>query len=104
MKGTGGECGAKQQLEPKMVAFVSTRFFQCTVFCLTEIELNTLDERFIKLLAWQRIQQLFEPKALPVQSDSKLTAVPSVTQRSRRAEGTVVSTPPPRLIFLHMFK
>ncbi|XP_060764120.1 PHD finger protein 12 isoform X2 [Neoarius graeffei] len=51
-----------------------------------EIELNTLDERFIKLLAWQRIQQLFEPKALPVQSDSKLTAVPSVTQRSRRAE------------------
>lgn len=28
MKGTGGECGAKQQLESKMAAFVSTRFFQ----------------------------------------------------------------------------
>ncbi|KAI5624483.1 PHD finger protein 12, partial [Silurus asotus] len=51
-----------------------------------EIELNTLDERFIKLLAWQRIQQLFEPKALPVQSDVKLPNIPSVTQRSQHAE------------------
>ncbi|MCJ8742245.1 hypothetical protein PDJAM_G00079860 [Pangasius djambal] len=47
-----------------------------------DIELNTLDERFIKLLAWQRIQQLFEPKALPVQSDAKLPTIPSFTQRS----------------------
>ncbi|XP_053501296.1 PHD finger protein 12 isoform X2 [Ictalurus furcatus] len=51
-----------------------------------EIELNTLDERFIKLLAWQRIQQLLEPKPLPVQSDAKLPAIPSVTQRSRHTE------------------
>ncbi|KAG5843406.1 hypothetical protein ANANG_G00150620 [Anguilla anguilla] len=28
-----------------------------------EIELSKLDEKFIKLLAWQRIQQLFPPKA-----------------------------------------
>ncbi|MGH0177826.1 UNVERIFIED_CONTAM: hypothetical protein FKN15_076071 [Acipenser sinensis] len=32
-----------------------------------EIELSKLDEKFIKLLAWQRIQQLFPPKALPQQ-------------------------------------
>ncbi|KAB5543297.1 hypothetical protein PHYPO_G00077440 [Pangasianodon hypophthalmus] len=51
-----------------------------------DIELNTLDERFIKLLAWQRIQQLFEPKALPVQSDAKLPTIPSFTQRSRHTE------------------
>ncbi|XP_058268428.1 PHD finger protein 12 [Hemibagrus wyckioides] len=48
-----------------------------------DIELNTLDERFIKILAWQRIQQLFEPKAPPVQSDAKLPTIPSVTQQSR---------------------
>ncbi|XP_064206119.1 PHD finger protein 12-like isoform X1 [Anguilla rostrata] len=30
-----------------------------------EIELSKLDEKFIKLLAWQRIQQLFPPKAPP---------------------------------------
>ncbi|XP_027014498.1 PHD finger protein 12 [Tachysurus fulvidraco] len=48
-----------------------------------DIDLNTLDERFIKILAWQRIQQLFEPKAPPVQSDAKLPTIPSVTQRSR---------------------
>ncbi|XP_053372369.1 PHD finger protein 12 [Clarias gariepinus] len=51
-----------------------------------EMELNTLDERFIKLLAWQRIQQLLEPKAFPVQSDAKLPAVPAVSQRSRHTE------------------
>lgn len=56
---------------------------------LAEMELNTLDERFIKLLAWQRIQQLLEPKAFPVQSDAKLPAVPAVSQRSRHTEGTV---------------
>ncbi|XP_030648430.1 PHD finger protein 12 [Chanos chanos] len=33
-----------------------------------EIELSALDERFVKLLAWQRIQQLFDPKALPPQT------------------------------------
>ncbi|MBN3319915.1 SEZ6 protein, partial [Atractosteus spatula] len=33
-----------------------------------EIELNKLDEQFIKLLAWQRIQQLFPPSAPPSQT------------------------------------
>nr|XP_006641114.1 PREDICTED: PHD finger protein 12 isoform X1 [Lepisosteus oculatus] len=33
-----------------------------------EIELNKLDEQFIKLLAWQRIQQLFPPSAPPSQA------------------------------------
>ncbi|KAJ8280871.1 hypothetical protein GJAV_G00060230 [Gymnothorax javanicus] len=32
-----------------------------------ELELSDLDERLIKLLAWQRIQQLFPPKAPPSQ-------------------------------------
>ncbi|XP_051541513.1 PHD finger protein 12-like isoform X2 [Myxocyprinus asiaticus] len=37
-----------------------------------EVELSSLDERFIKLLAWQRIQQLFESKTSPVQSSPLL--------------------------------
>lgn len=91
MKGTGGECGAKQQFEAEMwLLFQDTFFFSVKHVFLTEIELNTLDERFIKLLAWQRIQQLLEPKPLPVQSDAKLPAIPSVTQRSRHTEGTVL--------------
>ncbi|XP_057176511.1 PHD finger protein 12 isoform X3 [Triplophysa rosa] len=38
-----------------------------------EVELGSLDERFIKLLAWQRIQQLFDSKSSPVQSNSTLS-------------------------------
>lgn len=38
-----------------------------------EVELGSLDERFIKLLAWQRIQQLFDSKPSPVQSNSTLS-------------------------------
>ncbi|XP_051972003.1 PHD finger protein 12-like isoform X1 [Xyrauchen texanus] len=37
-----------------------------------EVELSLLDERFIKVLAWQRIQQLFESKT-PVQSSPPLS-------------------------------
>ncbi|KAJ8342104.1 hypothetical protein SKAU_G00320320 [Synaphobranchus kaupii] len=33
-----------------------------------ELELSHLDERLIRLLAWQRIQQLLPPKTLPAQS------------------------------------
>ncbi|XP_064158082.1 PHD finger protein 12-like [Anguilla rostrata] len=33
-----------------------------------ELELSNLDERLIKLLAWQRIQQLLPPKARPTQT------------------------------------
>lgn len=49
-----------------------------------------LDEQFIKLLAWQRIQQLLEPKALPVQSDAKLPTIPPVSQLSQHTEGTIL--------------
>lgn len=38
-----------------------------------EVELSSLDERFIKLLAWQRIQQLFESKSSSVPSNSPLS-------------------------------
>ncbi|XP_076842597.1 PHD finger protein 12 [Brachyhypopomus gauderio] len=52
-----------------------------------EVELNALDERFIKILAWQRIQQLLEPKAppTPVVTPSSPAATPFVRQ-SRRTE------------------
>lgn len=72
-----------------MVIFFQQAVLMKPVF-LTDIELNTLDERFIKILAWQRIQQLFEPKAPPVQSDAKLPTIPSVTQRSRHIKGTAL--------------
>uniref|UniRef100_A0A4W5KM39 PHD finger protein 12 n=1 Tax=Hucho hucho TaxID=62062 RepID=A0A4W5KM39_9TELE len=39
-----------------------------------EIELSNLDEELVKLLAWQRIQQLFPPKAPPTPQGSCLTA------------------------------
>ncbi|TSM28202.1 PHD finger protein 12 [Bagarius yarrelli] len=52
-----------------------------------DIELNTLDERFIKILAWQRIQQLFETKEPPVQSNAKLSTIPPVKQQSRHPKG-----------------
>lgn len=52
-----------------------------------DIELNMLDERFIKILAWQRIQQLFEAKEPPVQGNAKLPTLPSVTQQSRHPKG-----------------
>nr|XP_001919955.4 PHD finger protein 12 [Danio rerio] len=42
-----------------------------------EVELNALDEKFIKLLAWQRIQQLFDSKSSPVQSSSPLSVSPA---------------------------
>ncbi|XP_056323003.1 PHD finger protein 12 [Danio aesculapii] len=42
-----------------------------------EVELNSLDEKFIKLLAWQRIQQLFDSKTSPVQSSSPLSVSPA---------------------------
>uniref|UniRef100_A0A672MWM4 PHD finger protein 12 n=1 Tax=Sinocyclocheilus grahami TaxID=75366 RepID=A0A672MWM4_SINGR len=39
--------------------------------------LGSLDEKFIKLLAWQRIQQLFESKTSPVESSSSLSVSPT---------------------------
>ncbi|XP_042194497.1 PHD finger protein 12-like [Callorhinchus milii] len=48
-----------------------------------EIELNKLDEKLIQLLAWQRIQQLFPPKApsLPsALSTSKTQTTAATTQ------------------------
>uniref|UniRef100_A0A672R0D5 PHD finger protein 12 n=1 Tax=Sinocyclocheilus grahami TaxID=75366 RepID=A0A672R0D5_SINGR len=33
-------------------------------FCVVEVDMNELDEEFIRLLAWQRIQQLLSPKSL----------------------------------------
>ncbi|XP_055736422.1 PHD finger protein 12-like [Salvelinus fontinalis] len=41
-----------------------------------EIELSKLDEELVKLLAWQRIQQLFPHKAPPVPQGSCVTASP----------------------------
>ncbi|KAJ8276609.1 hypothetical protein COCON_G00083610 [Conger conger] len=45
------------------------------------IELSKLDEKFIKLLAWQRIQQLFPPKAPPPQIH-RVSPPPSATTPS----------------------
>ncbi|XP_062870286.1 PHD finger protein 12 isoform X2 [Trichomycterus rosablanca] len=50
-----------------------------------EIELNALDERFIKLLAWQQIQQLLEPKVPPVQGDVASPIITSLTHPVRPA-------------------
>ncbi|XP_036379290.1 PHD finger protein 12-like [Megalops cyprinoides] len=50
-----------------------------------EIELSKLDEKFIKLLAWQRIQQLFSPKAAP-------------TQGPRVSPPPSASSPPPQAL------
>ncbi|XP_070290309.1 PHD finger protein 12 isoform X2 [Salvelinus sp. IW2-2015] len=44
-----------------------------------EIELSKLDEELVKLLAWQRIQQLFPHKAPPVPQGSCVTASPLPT-------------------------
>ncbi|XP_066551747.1 PHD finger protein 12 [Amia ocellicauda] len=53
-----------------------------------EIELSKLDEQFIKLLAWQRIQQLFPPKTLPSQtgSVSPPPPAPSLAPQALHAE------------------
>lgn len=51
---------------------------------VAEVELGSLDERFVKLLAWQRIQQLFDSKSSPVQSNSTLSA--SLTHK-KHSEG-----------------
>ncbi|XP_016412538.1 PHD finger protein 12-like [Sinocyclocheilus rhinocerous] len=42
-----------------------------------EVDMNELDEEFIRLLAWQRIQQLLSPKAL--QPSNKCGIPPAVT-------------------------
>uniref|UniRef100_A0A8C1ZSQ8 PHD finger protein 12 n=1 Tax=Cyprinus carpio TaxID=7962 RepID=A0A8C1ZSQ8_CYPCA len=47
-----------------------------------EVELGSLDEKFIKHLAWQRIQQLFESKTSPVQSSSPLLVSPTHRKHS----------------------
>ncbi|XP_055751360.1 PHD finger protein 12-like isoform X1 [Salvelinus fontinalis] len=44
-----------------------------------EMELSNLDEELVKLLAWQRIQQLFPPKVPPIPQGSGLTAPPTTT-------------------------
>uniref|UniRef100_A0A673WAL7 PHD finger protein 12 n=1 Tax=Salmo trutta TaxID=8032 RepID=A0A673WAL7_SALTR len=44
-----------------------------------EIELSKLDEELVKLLAWQRIQQLFPHKAPPVPQGSCVTTSPPPT-------------------------
>uniref|UniRef100_A0A8C1ZSK9 PHD finger protein 12 n=1 Tax=Cyprinus carpio TaxID=7962 RepID=A0A8C1ZSK9_CYPCA len=46
------------------------------------LELGSLDEKFIKHLAWQRIQQLFESKTSPVQSSSPLLVSPTHRKHS----------------------
>jgi len=46
------------------------------VFCVAEVDLNKLDEELIRLLAWQRIQQLLSPKSL--QPSSKCGISPGV--------------------------
>uniref|UniRef100_A0A8C1KFX5 PHD finger protein 12 n=1 Tax=Cyprinus carpio TaxID=7962 RepID=A0A8C1KFX5_CYPCA len=47
-----------------------------------KFELGSLDEKFIKHLAWQRIQQLFESKTSPVQSSSPLLVSPTHRKHS----------------------
>uniref|UniRef100_A0A8C2I4Z0 PHD finger protein 12 n=1 Tax=Cyprinus carpio TaxID=7962 RepID=A0A8C2I4Z0_CYPCA len=47
-----------------------------------KFELGSLDEKFIKHLAWQRIQQLFESKTSPVQSSSPLSVSPTHRKHS----------------------
>ncbi len=46
-------------------------------FCVVEVDMKELDEEFIRLLAWQRIQQLLSPKSL--QPSNKCGIPPAVT-------------------------
>lgn len=46
------------------------------VFSVAEVDMNKLDEELIRLLAWQRIQQLLSPKSL--QPSSKCGISPAV--------------------------
>ncbi|KAJ8348687.1 hypothetical protein SKAU_G00272760 [Synaphobranchus kaupii] len=52
-----------------------------------DIELSKLDEKFIKLLAWQRIQQLFPPKVSPPPS-RRVTPPPSTSSLTPQAPHT----------------
>lgn len=47
-----------------------------------EVELGSLDEKCIKLLAWQRIQQLFESKTSSVESSSPSSVSPTHRKHS----------------------
>nr|XP_023678815.1 PHD finger protein 12 isoform X1 [Paramormyrops kingsleyae] len=57
-----------------------------------EIELGKLDNRLIKLLAWQRIQQLFDPKALSPPVVSLPPTAPAA--QSPRPDGLLAPSPP----------
>ncbi|XP_062340884.1 PHD finger protein 12-like [Osmerus eperlanus] len=48
-----------------------------------EIQMGNLDEKFIRLLAWQRVQQLFEPRAWSPQSNYISTSQPAQTQEQQ---------------------
>ncbi|XP_012671993.2 PHD finger protein 12 [Clupea harengus] len=56
-----------------------------------DIELSALDERLVKLLAWQRIQQLFEPSPSPAKST--FVSLPSPTTSSSLSNQS--AKPPP---------
>lgn len=55
-----------------------------------DIELRSLDERLVKLLAWQRIQQLFDPRPPPPSSSP-----PSPSPTTASAKSTFASLPSP---------
>ncbi|KAJ8256967.1 hypothetical protein COCON_G00191190 [Conger conger] len=59
-----------------------------------ELELSDLDERLIKLLAWQRIQQLLPPKALPAQT---ICVTPPQTTTTTTASPAPAPAPAPPL-------
>ncbi|KAL4647197.1 PHD finger protein 12 [Arapaima gigas] len=65
-----------------------------------EIELDKLDEKFIKLLAWQRIQQLFHSKTLPSRSGCMSPPPPVMTTPPTQASlhaGVLLPHPAPVL-------
>ncbi|KAG5284547.1 hypothetical protein AALO_G00027870 [Alosa alosa] len=58
-----------------------------------DIELSALDERLVKLLAWQRIQQLFEPSPPPPAKSTFVsppspTTTPSLPNQSIKAQSS----------------
>ena len=66
---------------------------------LPEIQMGNLDEKFIRLLAWQRVQQLFEPRPWSPQSNYISTSQPAQTQE-HQSEGQEVP-PSPHIPNLH---
>uniref|UniRef100_A0A8C1HYB5 PHD finger protein 12 n=1 Tax=Cyprinus carpio carpio TaxID=630221 RepID=A0A8C1HYB5_CYPCA len=75
-------CSGAHAVKPQKITSDTESKDQRSPSNSSEVELGSLDEKFIKHLAWQRIQQLFESKTSPVQSSSPLSVSPTHRKHS----------------------